>query len=331
MNRCKFLMVGLVLAALAHSVMAQSGTTIAGRELVGNIRGHILLPNGAPFSQAVRITLIPPSGTTQVIYTDNQGQFDFKRIRIGIYQVEADADPERFEVVTQSVEVFKDATVIADLTLKEKKAEGPAAGHAIISTGELDPNIPKDARKEFDRATKAAADKKPDEAINHLRKALAIYPDYMMAHNDLGAQLLEAGRLAEATAELRMAIKLDPKAFNPQLNLGLVLLKQEQFTEAARVLDTAIALDAQPPAAHLYDGIAHMMLKELDRAEKELRAAHDSGGAEYALALFHLGQIYLGQGDRLLALQNFETYLREAPDAANAAQVRQLIGKLREQ
>ena len=110
-----------------------------------------------------------------------------------------------------------------------------------------------------------------------------------------------------------------------------MLLKQEQFTEAARVLDAAISLDAQPPAAHLYAGIAHMMLKELDRAEKELRTAHDSGGAEYALALFHLGQIYLGKGDRLLALQSFETYLHEVPDATNAAQVRQLIGRLREQ
>jgi len=331
MSRWKFLVAGLVLAALAHSIMAQSGTAITGRELVGNIRGYILLSNGAPFSQAVRINLIPTSGTAQVSYTDNQGQFDFKRLRIGIYQIEADADPLRFETAVQSVEVFKDATIVVNLTLKEKKAEGPTGPHAIVSTGELDPNIPKDARKEFDRATKAAADKKTDEAITHLRKAVALYSDFMMAHNDLGAQLLEAGRLDEAAVELRTAIKLDPKAFNPQLNLGLVLLKQEQFTEAAHILDAAISLDAQPPAAHLYAGIAHMMLKEFDRAEKELRIAHDSGGAEYALALFHLGQIYLGQGDRLLALHSFEAYLHEAPDAANAEQVRQLIGKLRAQ
>src|SRR5205085_651216 len=278
MSRWKFLVAGLALAVLAHFVMAQSGTPIVGRELVGNIRGHILLPNGAPLSQAVRIALTPPSGNTQVIYTDNQGQFDFKRLRIGIYQIEADADAQRFEIAAQSVEVFKDATVIVDLTLKEKEATGPTGAHATVSTGELDQNIPKDARREFDRATKAAADKKTDEAITHLRKAVALYPDFMMAHNDLGAQLLEAGRLADAAAELRTAIKLDPKAFNPQLNLGLVLLKQEQFTEAARVLDAAISLDAQPPAAHLYAGIAHMMLKELDRAEKELRTAHDSGG-----------------------------------------------------
>ena len=43
MSRWKFLVAGLVLAALAHSIMAQSGTAITGRELVGNIRGYILL------------------------------------------------------------------------------------------------------------------------------------------------------------------------------------------------------------------------------------------------------------------------------------------------
>jgi len=337
MSRWMSLVAALVLvAALAPTVLAQSAsqtgqTSAISRELVGNIRGHVLLPNGTPLAQAVRITVTPQSGNMQVFYTDNQGQFDLKRLRIGIYQLEAEADPQQFEIAAQNVEVFKDATVIVNLTLKEKKAtgsEGAPGAHATVSAVELDQNIPKEARKEFERATKAAAEQKTDEAITHLRKAIALYPNFMMAHNDLGAQLLELGQLDEAAAELRTAIKLDPKAFNPQLNLGVVLIRQRQFAEAAQVLDAALSIDAQPPAAHLYAGVAHMMLHEAERAEKELRAAHDTGGAEYALALFHLGQIYLGRGDRARARQSFEAYLREAPDAENAAQVRTLISTL---
>lgn len=336
MSRWMSLVAALALGALAQAVMAQSSQAGQApsnpKEMVGNIRGHVLLPDGAPIAQAVRITVTPQSGSMQVFFTDNQGQFDLKRLRIGIYQIEADADPQQFEVVAQSVEVFKDATVVVNLTLKEKKASGAAGAagaHAIVSAGELDPNVPKDARKEFDRATKAAVEQKPDEAVTHLRKAIALYPDFMKAHNDLGAQLLALGQLDEAAAELRTAIKLDPKAFNPQLNLGIVLIKQRQFTEAARVLDTALGIDAQLPAVHLYAGVAHMMLHDSERAEKELRAAHDTGGAEYALALFHLGQIYLGRGERARARQSFEAYLREAPEAENAAQVRALISRLR--
>jgi hypothetical protein len=37
----------------------------------------------------------------------------------------------------------------------------------------------------------------------------------------------------------------------------------------------------------------------------------------------------MNKGERALALQAFEAYLREAPAAANAAQARQLVGVLR--
>src|SRR5205085_5646584 len=196
--------------------------------------------------------------------------------------------------------VFKGVPSVITITLKERtdKSGAPASAHAVVSAGELDKNVPKDARKEYERALKAADEQKPAEAIAHLQKAVALYPDFMIAHNDLGAQLLEANRLDEAAVELRAAVKLDPKAFNPCLNLGIVLLKQRQFTDAAKVLDQAISLDPQAPGARLFAGIAHLMLKELDRAEKELRLAYESGGADYALALFHLGQLYLSRGDR---------------------------------
>ncbi|MFN2596863.1 MAG: hypothetical protein ABR563_06720, partial [Pyrinomonadaceae bacterium] len=74
---------------------------------------------------------------------------------------------------------------------------------------------------------------------------------------------------------------------------------------------------------------AHMMLKDTERAERELLTAHEAGGAQYALALFHLGQLYRGRGDRARARRCFEGYLREAPDAPNAEQVRKMIDALR--
>jgi regulator of sirC expression with transglutaminase-like and TPR domain len=60
-----------------------------------------------------------------------------------------------------------------------------------------------------------------------------------------------------------------------------------------------------------------------------LKTAHDLGGEAYAVALYDLGQIYLSKGDRKRALETFEMYLSEAPNAANAAEVRKLIQVLR--
>lgn len=336
MNRLKILVIALVLLGAAQLASAQVNPTtgrVSSSALgkgTGRIRGSILLPNGAPITQPVKIILQNDQSSGTAIYTDYQGQFEFKSVTVGNYLLEVEADWQVYEVVTQRVQVLEDMPSVVTITLKEKPSKDAAvSGARTVSVGELDKNVPKEARKEYERALKAVADEKGGEAIAHLQKAVALYPDFMMAHNDLGAQLLEAGRLDEAAVELRAAVRLDPKAFNPHLNLGIVLLKQRQYTEAAQVLDQALTLDAQAPAAHLYAGMAHMMLKDLTRAEKELLTAHETGGAESSLSLFYLGQLYLSKGDRVHALQSFEAYLQEVPNAANAEQVRKQIATLR--
>ena len=60
-----------------------------------------------------------------------------------------------------------------------------------------------------------------------------------MAHNDLGAQLLELNRLDEAEKQLRLALEIDPAAFNPTINLGIVLLKKHEIQSAIAVLEKA--------------------------------------------------------------------------------------------
>ncbi len=51
---------------------------------------------------------------------------------------------------------------------------------------------------------------RPDEAIAAYRQAVRLVPDYDMAHNNLGAALLERGDADEAIAEYRLALSLNP-------------------------------------------------------------------------------------------------------------------------
>ena len=104
---------------------------------------------------------------------------------------------------------------------------------------------------------------------------------------------------------------------------------RSRFVEAAEAAEQALTLNPTSPGAHLYAGIAHLGLEGSERAETELTTAYRLGGAPFALAQFHLGQLYLNRGERALALKAFETYLRDMPDAANAEQVKRLIGELR--
>lgn len=216
------------------------------------------------------------------------------------------------------------------LYLKEKAASTKErAASNVVSAAEMDQKVPSEAAKEFERGTKAGREGKLEEAVAHLRKAVSIYPDYLKARNDLATFLLAQDRLGEAADELRRAVQIDPKAFNPRLNLGIVLVQQHDFPDAAESLEKALSLDPTSPAAHLYAGLARVGLGEDERAARELSAAYDLGGSKFALAQYHLGQIYMNKGERARALKAFETYLRDAPDAANADKVRRLISILR--
>lgn len=270
-------------------------------------------------------------GTVAVIYTDSQGQFEFEDLRPGNYQIEIDpTDRLKFEPSTEAVQVHKGVPSVVSPTLKEKKStdrNSPAAAKTV-SAFNLGVEIPSSARKEFDKATKATREGKADEAVLHLRRAIALYPNFAMAHNDLGAQLLGQGKLDEAAQELRRAIEIDGNSFNPLLNLGIVLVQQHQFPEAATTLERALSIEPLSPAARLYSGMAFMALGSLDRAEKDLKTAYELGGAHFALANFQLGQLYWNKGNKVLARKSFQLYLDDAPNAANVDQVRNMIGML---
>jgi len=286
------------------------------------------MPNGSYPSISIKLTLVSIRDTIAIGYTDNQGQFELRNLNPGNYQLEVEADRQKFDLVTERVQVFKGTPSVVSISLREK-IDSAARSNTSVSVSELNARIPGAAQKEFEKATKLAANKDIEGAIAHLRKAIEIYPQFVMAYNDLGTQLLASGKLDEAAEVLEKAVALDSKAFNPALNLGIVLVLQHKFSEAATALSAATSLEPNSPAARLYAGLAAAGLGSFETAEKELKAAHELGGAKFAIALYHLGQVYLSKGDKQSALTSFESYLREVPDAANGDQVRKTIAMLR--
>lgn len=315
----KLAIAGFVLFC-ATSISAQGG---------GSIRGRLVLPNGTFLNESTRISLETSRGVKATVFTDNQGRFLFVGLSPAIYQIIIEGDGVRFDSTSLTVEVFPNAPVLVTVTLKESKNSRKTATGNSVSVAELDAAVPAKAKKEFEKASAASSQGKTEEAISHLRQAIAIYPKYLMAHNDLGAQFLSQGKLEEAADEFHRALEIDSKAFNPHLNLGIVLVQQHNFSEAAATLQIAVALDSGAPAARLYNGIALEGLNELEGAERELKAAHDLGGASFSLALFHLGEVYLNKGDRDKAVGALNAYLREAPDGPKARQARSLLNTLK--
>ena len=284
-------------------------------------------PGGRFVSENIKVSLVTYRGVLAVTFTDARGGFDFTDLTPGNYEVQVETSGLEYQIVNQNVQVFKGMPSVITVPLNDKNSS-TATRAGSVSVAELSADVPKAAKKEFEAANKAAANNRSDEAIAHLRKAIEIYPGFVMARNNLGAQLLGQGKLDDAAEELQKAIELDQKAFNPKLNLGIVLVEQQRFIEAAIILDQALALNSESPSAQLYAGVARLRLENLDLAEKHLKAAYALGGVGYSMALFHLGELYMNKGDRQAALKSFQAYLHDSPSASNAAQVQKMIAML---
>jgi Flp pilus assembly protein TadD len=340
-QRRSFVLACIAIVAAAVPAWSQAGSTLpkpsrgalsgdtSNDSAQGSIHGRVVLPDGGPAAEAFRITLSVMRGTQAVLYTDQQGQFDFRNLPPAEYSIEVEAvDKKRFEPLRENVQVFRGSPSIVTLALKEKTDPKRTTNSRSVSVAEIDENVPAKARSEFDRGTKAAHDGKTAEAIAHLRRAIEYYPRFLIARNDLGALLLESGNLDDAEQELRSAIEIDSKAFNPTVNLGIVLVRKHDFVGAVRVLEQAAGFDPTSALARLYLGIALSNVEDFDRAESELNAAYKLGGREFALALFHLGRLYMQTGKSAAARNSFELYLHELPNADNSAEVKKLIAML---
>jgi tetratricopeptide (TPR) repeat protein len=330
MNLRHLLLLLFLSASLAPAASAQfnRSTQRAGGD--ASIRGVVVLPNGSPVNEPVKVTLKVLRGDQATTYTDRDGRFQFLHVAAGDYTVEVEADRsrDRFEITSERVTVRIDSPNFITLSLKEKGKAPDAKRDKTVSVAMLDQKVPPAARHEYENATQLARAGRSDESIAALQRAIGIYPDYLMALNDLGAQLLEAGRLDEALAVLKKATQVDPNSFNPQLNLGIVLVQKKMFAEALTALDHALSAEPSAPAAHLYAGMAALGANDAVRAAREFKTTHDLGGSSFAVALIYLARLDVKQGHQQEAIEALQLYLREDPSGPNSAVAKKMLADL---
>ena len=102
------------------------------------------------------------------------------------------------------------------------------------------------------------------------------------------------GRLDEAERTIREALEARDDSTEAHLALGKLYLHRKKYAEAAKALDKAIELNPKDPYAHYYAGIAYSNIGRQDRMVNE-----------------------------------FQMFLKLAPDAPEAAKVRSLLRSVR--
>jgi tetratricopeptide (TPR) repeat protein len=208
-----------------------------------------------------------------------------------------------------------------------------------------------DATRLLQAGIAAAGRGAADEAIDCLRRAVALRPDLGPAQANLGVLLVALRRHAEAEPPLRAAVALMPTdaalrnalgvalealrrpdeaeaayraalAANPALaeahaNLGNCLRRLGRMHEAEAQLVRALELNAQTPVAHFNLGVLLQERGEVGRAIAEYRRALERR-PDFIEALNNLGSCLRGQGFVEEARAVFERIIELRPTQIEA-------------
>jgi len=180
-------------------------------------------------------------------------------------------------------------------------------------------------RKAYEIFNQAVLEARLEEKMRLYRAAIQLDPSLFEAHYNLALALEKTGRRAEAVEQYRETLRLRPAYAAAALNLGAALYAEKRYAEAIDVYREALARDARSEAARNNLAEAYRAAGARDQARREFeRVLKDN--PDYAPAHYGLGVLLDDErGDRHRAAEHYRRYLALAPQAADAAQVRQWL------
>ncbi len=337
---CFIALVGTFLLLPATSANAQGGGGVdtAGTGGRHAIHGRLLFPSGQRADLRLKVKLESTGAGDLSVLSDMNGNFAFHSLRPGNYAVVIDGgefyesvrEPvfiESAQVSTRrmpgTIPVSRPFNVQVYLRPKVQPTNKPGVIRASLAA------LPKPAVDLYLQALESGSKGDTVKAISELKQALAIFPGFGLALNELGVQYMKQVQLDRAAEAFRSAVALLPDAFEPRLNYGIVLLNQSRFADAELHLRETLKKYDSAFTPHMYLGIALVNLKNYQEAEVELLKAISLGGARVGQAHYYLGGLYWKAKDYKRAAIQLEKYLELEPKAANAERVRATIKNLR--
>jgi tetratricopeptide (TPR) repeat protein len=273
-------------------------------------------------------------GCIPILMTDNNGKFVFN-VSVGHYTIsvqipgyiQQEESRDLLDLQSNEYIFFK---------LKPDATARAAPGSVV------DANIPEAARKEFTKADEALATgkkEKLEEAVQHLEKAVTLYPKFLEAQLKLGTTYMDLQQFDKAELALKKTLEIDPKAANALFALGEIYLRQKKNEDAEKVLLQGLQVEGRSFQGHLtlarvYVDMAAKIKDEAQNRPWRVKAYDQVNEAlkynsENALAHWIKGNLLVTVGRDLDAQHEFEEYVRLDPKGPLADKAKTLIDKIK--
>ncbi|MGA2577032.1 MAG: tetratricopeptide repeat protein [Bryobacteraceae bacterium] len=327
--------------------------------------GSVMLDDGSPPADSVRIERVCNGRTSFETWTDVKGHFGFKVSSSGSDTTSGDASlpaTQRSDELNKAMnasstqysmpitQALRNCELRAVLSGYRSESVSMAikstmddarlgtiilhpisrASSLVISATTLE--APSNARKSYEKGMEALHAEKWDAAATELGRAVKVYPKFAIAWYQLGMARQGRNDAAGAVDAWKEAQKSDPRYIKPYENLTLAADRRGDWAESEKYSHLWIELDPEDfPGAYLLNAVANARLnkpEEAERAAREgLRVDKDQKipRLNYALGLILMDKKAYAESARC-----FRKYLELAPNANDAAIVREQLPKLEE-
>lgn len=162
-------------------------------------------------------------------------------------------------------------------------------------------------------ATILLRQKRVDDAITELKRALQLDSGHPQAHNALGNAYLAKGLFDEAAVEFDQSIRLAPRLVAPRLSKGMSSLVRGDFTEGEAALVEAVALAPETTDIRLFLVGHYLREKKFTEAVAALKQGM-TGEPSDALLYNYMAAAHFGQEKPEAAIDCLEKAKRLKPD-----------------
>ena len=278
------------------------------------------------------------------VFTRNDGDFSFARLRAGEYEVHVtmsgyESSMQMVEL-RDSMRVNASSDTVSEIVTIEvvlRRLPEPSLGTPGSTFAQ---DVPKVAREAYVRGVSKLREGKSDEGIASLREATAEFSDYFDAYLALGVEFYRLGKDVDALEALERARLINDRGAGVYYTFGMLMVRQQKFHAAAYAFGKAAELNDSHVNAHFNHAVAliEVALRSKDpnevktvlaSADRELDRAWDLSGKKLNTVFLQRARVLEERGDKDAAARALESYLKAEPDAKDMAAVKEAIAKLR--
>jgi tetratricopeptide (TPR) repeat protein len=299
----------------------------------GTIVGQLRVARGSFPVNPVLVSLEGRGAVINSVYSDNEGRFTFAGLPGNVYHVvisEKEYLPVR-ETIAMNPETGPMALVtifLAPVELRNSESKlSITGGNTRLTDAAEYRNVPKPARKEYEKGLKADKAGKLVEATQHYVKAIDLYPDFYAARNNLGTALMNRSEYSQAKEQFEKVVALNATDAASYFNLANLYILTKQAENAQLWIERGLSRQPDSALGHFLQGSLYEMTGKFKEAETSLRRSIelDPLMAKAHLALVNL---YLRTKRDEHAVSELRAFLTAFPNDAFAPKAKQVLKRL---